>query len=56
MIPLQKVKWGKIVLDYDGLLESLSLKLLNGTGRRCEREDVTEENEASSLYFEFWSF
>ncbi|MCM4170295.1 hypothetical protein DHD32_02295 [Arenibacter sp. TNZ] len=42
---------GKLSLTMTGYWK-LSLKLLNGTGEVLKGEDVTEENEASSLYFE----
>lgn len=42
---------GKLSLTMTGYWK-LNLKLLNGTGDVLKGEDITEENEASSLYFE----
>ncbi|MDX1758501.1 MAG: hypothetical protein R3306_02675 [Arenibacter algicola] len=42
---------GKLSLTMTGYWK-LNLKLLNSTGEVLKGEDITEENEASSLYFE----
>ncbi|MCK0189812.1 hypothetical protein [Arenibacter sp. F20364] len=42
---------GKLSLTMTGYWK-LNLKLLNGTGEVLKGEDITDENEASSLYFE----
>ena len=42
---------GKLSLTMTGYWK-LNLKVLNGSGEVLKGEDVTEENEASSLYFE----
>jgi hypothetical protein len=42
---------GKLSLTMKGYWK-LNLKLLNSTGEVLKGEDVTDEHEASSLYFE----
>jgi len=42
---------GKLALTMTGYCK-LNLKLLNSTGDVLKGEDITDENEASSLYFE----
>lgn len=42
---------GKLSLTMTGYWK-LNLKLLNGTGEVLKGEDITDENEASTLYFE----
>lgn len=49
--PVTKAYNGKLSLTMTGYWK-LNLKLLNGTGEVLKGEDITDENEASSLYFE----